>query len=295
MFACESAILAHERLAIVDVEHGAQPLVSADGALVLAVNGEIYNHRTLEAGLERPYPFRTRSDCEVILPLYEQRGVAFLNDLNGIFAFALYDRRRNRYVIARDPIGVMPLYIGHDAHGQCFVASEMKALVDVCPTFRAFPPGHVFDSATGRFEQYYQPAWRDYDATRGTPADLTSLRQALEAAVERQLMSDVPYGVLLSGGLDSSLLTAIAHRFAKRRIEDGGASEAWGPQLHRFALGLDGASDLARFRADVDADAVHRVRREGPERDDPVRDPRVRRRHTGQGAEPDRRRSARRS
>ena len=248
IFSCDHAILAHERLSIVDIEHGAQPLYSPDGTLALAVNGEIYNHRQLEDKLDRPWEFRTRSDCEVILALYEQRGPDFLNDLSGIFAFALYDQKRNRYFIARDPIGVMPLYTGHDEHGQFFVASEMKALIDTCRTIHEFPPGHYLDSESGEPVRYYNPTWRDWEAVAGREPDLVELRTTLEAAVHRQLMCDVPYGVLLSGGLDSSLLTAIAHTFYKRRIEDEDRSEAWWPQLHSFAIGLEGSPDVAAAR-----------------------------------------------
>jgi asparagine synthase (glutamine-hydrolysing) len=247
------AILAHERLAIVDVEHGAQPLFSPDGELVLAVNGEIYNHRQLRAGLTAPYPFQTESDCEVILALYRQEGPAFLNRLNGIFAFALYDAAADRYLVARDPIGVMPLYLGWDADGNLFVASEMKALVDHCRRIEDFPPGHYLDSREGKPVRYYQPTWREYAAVEGVPVDVAVLREALERAVARQLMSDVPYGVLLSGGLDSSLITAIAARFARRRIEDEGQSEAWWPRLHSFAIGLSGSPDLSAARTAAEA------------------------------------------
>ncbi|MDH3785830.1 MAG: asparagine synthase B [Acidobacteriota bacterium] len=253
IYADDHAILAHERLAIVDVEHGAQPLKSPDGRCILAVNGEIYNHRQLTADLAQPYEFQTRSDCEVILALWQEHGPAFLNRLNGIFAFALYDRKTQRYFIARDPIGVMPLYMGHDADGNFFVASEMKAILDVCKTVSEFPPGHYLDSDTGQMTRYYEPAWRDYDAVRGVAAEPAKIREALTAAVERQLMCDVPYGVLLSGGLDSSLLSAIAHRFYKTRIENDGRSEAWWPQLHSFAIGLEGSSDLPAARAAANA------------------------------------------
>ncbi len=249
----ERAILAHERLAIVGVDTGAQPLYSPDRHHVLAVNGEIYNHQRLERELETPFEFQTHSDCEVILALYAQRGTDFLNDLNGIFAFALYDEERNRYLIARDPIGVMPLYTGRDAHGNFFVASEMKALADVCKTIEDFPPGHYLDSEVGRPVRYYQPAWRDYQTVSGVDCDLRALRDALEDAVERQLMSDVPYGTLLSGGLDSSVVAAIARKFANRRIEDHGHSEAWWPQLHSFAIGLEGSPDLAAARKAAEA------------------------------------------
>ncbi len=242
------AILAHERLAIVDLVHGAQPLYSPDRKHILAVNGEIYNHVELEQGLEQPYEFRTASDCEVILALYAERGTDFLNDLNGIFAFAIYDEDRDRYLIARDPIGVMPLYTGHDEHGHFYVASELKALIDTCRTIREFPPGHVLDSERGEPVRYYQPAWRDYEHAKGKALDRERLRTTLEAAVHRQLMCDVPYGVLLSGGLDSSILTAICHKYYKRRTEDGDRSEAWWPQLHSFAIGLEASPDLAAAR-----------------------------------------------
>ena len=248
VYAGDRAILAHERLAIVDVDSGAQPLYGPDERSVLAVNGEIYNHRQLEAALAREYPFRTRSDCEVILALYEQRPddpVAWLDELNGIFAFALYDERRDRYVIARDPIGVMPLYTGRDREGRLFVASEMKALIGVCPEIRDFPPGHVLDSDVGEAVPYYRPGWRDFDAVESAPSDAAAIREALDAAVERQLMSDVPYGTLLSGGLDSSVIAALAVRHSRRRIETGGREEAWWPRLHSFAIGLAGSPDLA--------------------------------------------------
>ncbi|HXV75067.1 MAG TPA: asparagine synthase B [Candidatus Polarisedimenticolaceae bacterium] len=248
IFSSERAILAHERLAIVDVEHGAQPLESGDGRYVLAVNGEIYNHAALERALARPYEFRTKSDCEVILPLFAQRDTGFLDELNGIFAFAIYDRDEDRYLLARDPIGVMPLYYGHDEHGRVWVASEMKGLIDVCRSFAEFPPGHYLDSRAGEPVPYYRPVWRDYAAVRGQAPDLARLRTSLEAAVERQLMCDVPYGVLLSGGLDSSILSAVCHKFYKTRVENGGRSEAWWPQLHSFAIGLVGSPDLAAAR-----------------------------------------------
>ena len=177
-FACDRAILAHERLAIVDIEHGAQPLYGLDERLVLAVNGEIYNHRELEAGLSEPWEFATGSDCEVILPLYDQRGPEFLEDLNGIFAFALYDQRDGSYFIARDPIGVMPLYTGRDEHGQFFVASEMKALIGTCRTIEEFPPGHYLDSRIGEPVRYYAPGWREYEAVAGRKADVDELRRA---------------------------------------------------------------------------------------------------------------------
>jgi asparagine synthase (glutamine-hydrolysing) len=254
VFSCERAILAHERLAIVDVEHGAQPLRSPDLRLALAVNGEIYNHRELAQGLGTPYAFTTASDCEVINALYlEHDGPGFLPELNGIFAFALWDDHQGRCLIARDPIGVCPLYWGRDEKGQLFVASEMKALIDVCRSIEEFPPGHCYDSRTGKTERYFTPTWRDYNATVGVEVDLAELRQAFEQAVHRQLMTDVPYGVLLSGGLDSSLVAACAARWARRRVESGDTQEAWWPRLHSFAIGLEGSPDLGAARIAADA------------------------------------------
>ncbi|HEY0503454.1 MAG TPA: asparagine synthase B [Lysobacter sp.] len=255
----DGAILVHERLAIVDPAGGSQPLRSGDGELVLAVNGEIYNHRELKQGLPQPYAFQTGSDCEVINALYRQHDDigAWLDSLNGIFAFALWDRARQRFVIARDPIGVCPLYWGRDDHGRVCVASEMKALADVCADVAQFPPGHYYDSATGRLAKYYERPWREHAATRGVEVSKQELREAFERAVHRQLMSDVPYGVLLSGGLDSSLVAAVAARFARHRIEDNDATEAWWPRLHSFAIGLEGSPDLAA--ADVAAKALGTV------------------------------------
>ena len=242
----DGAILVHERLAIVDPMGGAQPLLSADGALALAVNGEIYNHVALKGTLRQPYAFQTDSDCEVINALYREEGPsAFLERLNGIFAFALWDAAQGRAIIARDPIGVVPLYWGHDVQGRLRVASEMKALVDDCADVAQFPPGHWYDSATGELTRYYRRPWRDYDAVEGVEVGLAELREAFEAAVHRQLMTDVPYGVLLSGGLDSSLVTAVAARYARQRIEDGDRTEAWWPRLHSFAIGLKDSPDLA--------------------------------------------------
>jgi asparagine synthase (glutamine-hydrolysing) len=248
IYASDRAILAHERLAIVDVLHGAQPLRNPTSTHALAVNGEIYNHRELRAGLREPYAFATDSDCEVILALYREHDTAFLDRLNGIFAFVLYDAERDRYVVARDHIGIVPLYTGYDDQGNLYVASEMKALVPVCRTVREFPAGHVLDSEVGEPRPYYRRAWRDYEEVRGAPAEAAALREAMEGAVRRQLMSDVPYGVLLSGGLDSSIIAALAKQFAARRIEDDGRSEAWWPQLHSFAVGLEGSPDLAAAR-----------------------------------------------
>jgi asparagine synthase (glutamine-hydrolysing) len=255
----DGAILVHERLAIVDPAGGSQPLRSGDGDLVLAVNGEIYNHRALEKALAKPYAFQTGSDCEVINALYRDQDAvsAWLNALNGIFAFALWDRARQRYLIARDPIGVCPLYWGHDRDGRLCVASEMKALADTCADVAQFPPGHYFDSASGELVRYYVKPWREHDATRGVEVAKQELREAFERAVHRQLMSDVPYGVLLSGGLDSSLVAAVAARYARRRVEEDDRAEAWWPRLHSFAIGLEGSPDLAA--AEVAAEALGTV------------------------------------
>lgn len=255
----EGAILVHERLAIVDPAGGSQPLRSGDGELVLAVNGEIYNQRELKKQLAQPYEFQTGSDCEVINALYRERDdlADWLNILNGIFAFALWDRARQRFVIARDPMGVCPLYWGHDRDGRLCVASEMKALSDTCADVAQFPPGHYYDSASGELVRYYVKPWRDYDATQGVEVGKQELREAFERAVHRQLMSDVPYGVLLSGGLDSSLVAAVAARYARRRIEEDDQSEAWWPRLHSFAIGLQGSPDLAA--AEIAAEALGTV------------------------------------
>ena len=254
----DGAILVHERLAIVDPAGGSQPLRSADGGLALAVNGEIYNHRELKKELAQPYEFLTGSDCEVINALYRQdQPASFLNRLNGIFAFALWDKVAGRALIARDPMGVCPLYWGHDREGRLCVASEMKSLVDTCADVAQFPPGHYYDSASGGLVKYYQRPWRDYDAVAGVEVDMQELREAFERAVHRQLMTDVPYGVLLSGGLDSSLVTAVAARYARHRIEEDDKAEAWWPRLHSFAIGLKGSPDLAA--AEIAAEALGTV------------------------------------
>ncbi|HET8554554.1 MAG TPA: asparagine synthase B [Rhodanobacteraceae bacterium] len=250
------AILAHERLAIVDVLHGAQPLVSVDGQRVLAVNGEIYNHRDLRADFAAD-TFRTDSDCEVLLPLYAahagQSPADWLNRVDGMFAFVLWDRERNDWLIARDPIGIIPLYTGRDAEGRLWVASELKALAPVCVSVEAFPPGCWQSASMDKPERYYQPDWRAFEAVEHGPRDPQALRQALEASVHRHLMSDVPYGVLLSGGLDSSLIAAMAARCAARRVEDDDASEAWWPRLHSFSIGLEGSPDLAAAQTVAEA------------------------------------------
>ena len=243
-----SAILAHERLSIVDPQSGGQPLYSPNRKQILAVNGEIYNHREIRTRYAGRYEFRTGSDCEVILALYQDKGIHFLEELNGIFAFALYDEERDEFLIARDPIGVIPLYIGHDADGTIYVASELKALEGFCDEYEPFLPGHYFYSKEGKMKQWYTRDWTDYEAVKDNPASVTDLHDVLEEAVHRQLMSDVPYGVLLSGGLDSSVISAIAKKYAAKRIETDGASDAWWPQLHSFAIGLKGAPDLIKAR-----------------------------------------------
>ncbi len=262
-----SAILAHERLSIVDPESGGQPLYSPDRKQVLAVNGEIYNHRDIRARYAGKYAFQTGSDCEVILALYKDKGIRFLEELNGIFAFALYDEETDDYLIARDPIGVIPLYIGRDKDGHIYFGSELKALEGFCDEYEPFLPGHYYRGREGKMHRWYTRDWMDYAAVKDnyTPAaernaapasigrtaystQVTAVHDALEAAVQRQLMSDVPYGVLLSGGLDSSVISAIAKKYAAKRIETDNKADAWWPQLHSFAVGLKGAPDLIKAR-----------------------------------------------
>jgi asparagine synthase (glutamine-hydrolysing) len=241
----DKAILAHERLAIVDPTSGAQPLYSEDGNLVLSVNGEIYNHLELRKHLKSSYNFKTNSDCEVILALYKEKGINFINDLSGIFAFALYDKANDTYLIARDHIGVMPLYMGWDKSGNFFVSSELKSLEGYCPRIEVFLPGHYLYSKEGEPKPWYKRDWTNYNTVKDNKSDRSELRKSLEAAVHRQLMSDVPYGVLLSGGLDSSIISAVAAKYAAKRIESDDTKEAWWPRLHSFAVGLKGSPDLA--------------------------------------------------
>lgn len=247
-----SAILCHERLSIVDPESGKQPLFSSDKKQVLAVNGEIYNHQDIRRRYAGKYQFQTGSDCEVILALYRDKGIDFLEDLSGIFAFALYDAERDDFLIARDPIGVIPLYIGYDDDGKVYVASELKALEGQCDRYEPFLPGHYYWSREPGMKRYYKRDWFSYDAVKDNAASVTDIHDALEAAVKRQLMSDVPYGVLLSGGLDSSVISAIAEKFSERRIEDDDKERAWWPRLHSFAVGLKGAPDLAKAKLVAD-------------------------------------------
>lgn len=244
IYSNDNAILVHERLSIVDTENGAQPLYNQNKTNVLAVNGEIYNHKTLAKELNVDYTFKTGSDCEIILPLYEEFGVDFIDKLQGMFAFILYNETDNSYLIARDHIGIIPLYTGYDAEGNFYVASEMKALMPICKTVTEFPPGHILDSRVGEIQRYYKRNWQKYSAIKDNTTSKVKLREALEESVKSHLMTDVPYGVLLSGGLDSSLISAITQKFAARRIEDNDLAEAWWPKVHSFACGLEGSPDL---------------------------------------------------
>jgi asparagine synthase (glutamine-hydrolysing) len=251
IYSDDHAILVHERLSIVDVEHGAQPLLDTLHGTVLAVNGEIYNHKELRQGLQQAHDFQTLSDCEVILYLYDElKPRDFLNRMNGIFAFVLYDPKRETFLIARDPIGVIPLYVGWDRHENLYVASEMKAIVGHCDRIREVPPGHYYlgHEADKGFQRYYQPDWAELGHVPDAPFDPVALREALEAAVRRQLMCDVPYGVLISGGVDSSIISSIAAKYREGRVEEGGTAPAWWPRIHSFAVGLEGAPDLAPAR-----------------------------------------------
>ncbi len=248
IFVGENSILAHERLSIVDPKSGGQPLYSEDEQIVLAVNGEIYNHLELKSGLKSKYEFKTESDCEVILALYQEKGTEFLDDLNGIFAFALYDKKKDMFLIGRDHMGIIPLYEGWDKAGNYYVASELKALEGVCNKIEVFPPGHYFLSSDGQKTEWYKRDWEDFEAVKDNQSSIDELRQALEDAVHRQLMSDVPYGVLLSGGLDSSIVSAIAKKYSLMRIESGDKTSAWWPQLHSFSVGLEGSPDLKHAR-----------------------------------------------
>jgi len=245
IYSDEKTVMAHERLAIVDPASGQQPLFSEDKKLVLAANGEIYNHRELRKQFNGTYNFQTASDCEIILALYKEKGVDFIDELNGIFGFALYDVEKDEYFIARDHMGIIPLYIGWDQNGTFYVASELKALEGVCSKIELFPPGHYMSSRDGEFVKWYNREWTEYDAVKENETSIAEVKQALEDAVHRQLMSDVPYGVLLSGGLDSSVTSAIAKKYAQKRVESDDTSEAWYPQLHSFSVGLEGSPDLA--------------------------------------------------
>ncbi|MEO0046740.1 MAG: Asparagine synthetase [Bacteroidota bacterium] len=252
IFSNDKAIMAHERLAIVDPASGKQPLFSQDKQLVLAANGEIYNHRELRKQFDGKYEFQTESDCEVILALYKEKGVGFIDEMNGIFGFAIYDVEKDEYFIARDHMGIIPLYIGWDENGTFYVASELKALEGYCNKIQLFPPGHYMSSKEGEFVQWYKREWTEFEAVKDNETSIAEIKKALEAAVHRQLMSDVPYGVLLSGGLDSSITSAVAKKYAQKRIESGDTVDAWYPQLHSFAVGLEGSPDLAAARKVAD-------------------------------------------
>ncbi len=260
IYSDDKAILAHERLAIVDPASGKQPLYSEDKKLILAANGEIYNHRELRKQFEGKYNFQTESDCEIILALYQKKGVDFIDDMNGIFGFAIYDVDKDEYFVARDHMGIIPLYIGWDKHGTFYVASELKALEGYCTKIELFPPGHYLSSKDGEFVRWYNRDWFEYEAVKENKTSIKAIKDALEAAVHRQLMSDVPYGVLLSGGLDSSVTSAVAKKYAEMRVESDDTQAAWWPQLHSFSVGLEGSPDLAA--AQVVADHIGTVHHE---------------------------------
>ena len=270
----DNAILAHERLAIVDPTSGNQPIISQDGKKIIAVNGEIYNHQKLRKSFIGSYNFKTQSDCEVLIPLYESKGVNFLNDLNGIFAFALYDSSKETYLIARDHIGIIPLYMGWDNKNIFYVSSELKSLDGVCNKIELFPPGHYLESHNMKLKEWYKPKWTSFDYVKDAKTSVASIHDSLSAAVKRQLMSDVPYGVLLSGGLDSSITSALAKKFASKRIESGDKQDAWWPQLHSFSVGLKGAPDLeaAKIVADHIGTVHHEINFTIQEGIDAIRD-----------------------
>ena len=274
IYSSENAILAHERLAIVDPTSGKQPILSEDGLKVIAVNGEIYNHQNLKDSFATDYNFRTESDCEVILALYEKKGINFLNDLNGIFAFALYDSSNDKYIIARDHMGIIPLYMGWDKDGIFYVSSELKSLEGVCDKIELFPPGHYLESSSTDLKKWYNPEWVSYDHVKDSQTSIKAIHDSLSAAVKRQLMSDVPYGVLLSGGLDSSITSALAKKFASKRIESNDKQDAWWPQLHSFSVGLEDAPDLkaARIVADHIGTIHHEINFTVQEGIDAIRD-----------------------
>jgi len=241
----KNAVMSHERLAIVDPTSGKQPLFSADKKIILAANGEIYNHLELRKQLKNKYDFQTQSDCEIILALYKEKGVDFIDDLNGIFGFALYDSNKDEFFITRDHMGVIPLYMGWDKNGTFYVASELKALEGICSRIEIFPPEHYWHSNYSQPSRWYTRDWMEYETVKSNSTNLDELHDALANAVHRQLMSDVPYGVLLSGGLDSSVTSALAKLYSEKRIESGDTQDAWWPQLHSFAVGLEGSPDLA--------------------------------------------------
>jgi asparagine synthase (glutamine-hydrolysing) len=274
VYSNNNAVLAHERLAIVDPTSGKQPIISDDGLKVIAVNGEIYNHVDLKEEQVPDYNFKTQSDCEVILALYQKKGVNFLNDLNGIFAFALYDSSNDKYLIARDHMGIIPLYIGWDKQNIFYVSSELKSLEGICNKIELFPPGHYLDSSDGKLTKWYVPNWTSFDSVKYSETKIKLIHDSLSSAVKRQLMSDVPYGVLLSGGLDSSITSALAKKFASKRIESNDQQDAWWPQLHSFSVGLEGAPDLkaAKIVADHIGTVHHEINFTVQEGVDAIRD-----------------------
>ena len=274
IYSDQKAVLAHERLAIVDPTSGKQPIISDDGLKVIAVNGEIYNHIELKEKYTPNYNFKTESDCEVILALYQKKGINFLNDLNGIFAFALYDSSSDKYIIARDHMGIIPLYIGWDKENIFYVSSELKSLEGTCNKIELFPPGHYLESISGDLTKWYIPGWISYDNVKDSETKINLIHDSLSAAVKRQLMSDVPYGVLLSGGLDSSITSALAKKFASKRIESNDRQDAWWPQLHSFSVGLEGAPDLkaAKIVADHIGTVHHEINFTIQEGIDAIRD-----------------------
>ena len=274
IYSSDNAILAHERLAIVDPTSGKQPIISEDGLKVIAVNGEIYNHKNLKNRFAADYNFRTESDCEVILALYEKKGINFLNDLNGIFAFALYDSSNDKYLIARDHMGIIPLYMGWDKDDIFYISSELKSLEGVCDKIELFPPGHYLESSSMNLIKWYDPEWVSYEHVKDSETSIKAIHDSLSAAVKRQLMSDVPYGVLLSGGLDSSITSALAKKFASKRIESNDKQDAWYPQLHSFSVGLKDAPDLkaARIVADHIGTIHHEINFTVQEGIDAIRD-----------------------
>ena len=260
IYSDDKTVMAHERLAIVDPASGKQPLFSEDQKLILAANGEIYNHQDIRKQYESKYAFQTQSDCEVILALYQDKGVDFVDDLNGIFGFAIYDVEKDEYFIARDHMGIIPLYMGWDQNGTFYVASELKALEGFCTKIELFPPGHYMSSKNGELVQWYKRDWDEFAAVKENETHISEIKKALEDAVHRQMMSDVPYGVLLSGGLDSSVISAIAKKYSSRRVETNDETDAWWPQLHSFSVGLEGSPDLAA--AQIVADHIETVHHE---------------------------------
>lgn len=252
VYSSKRCVLAHERLAIVDPLSGGQPLYTKDKKVALAVNGEIYNHQQIRERLKGKYEFQTGSDCEVILALYREKGINFIEDLNGIFAFCLYDEENDTFLIARDHIGIIPLYIGYDYDGTVYVASELKALEGFCEKYEPFLPGYYYYSQEGKMRRWWHRDWFNYDAVKDNPTNVNTLGEALKAAVKRQLMSDVPYGVLLSGGLDSSVISAVANKYSAKRVETDDQEHAWWPRLHSFAVGIKGSPDLAKARVMAD-------------------------------------------